>query len=86
MISLLQLNTNQYEVAVNKKRLKIKDDQNAFLMKLTISAESDPRDLYARFPKYLGEQTKIDGHYANIMTASANDKEIKDKEISSNFY
>ena len=54
MISLLQLNTDQYEIAVNNKRLKIKDEQNAFFMKLTISDKSDPMDLYARFPKYLG--------------------------------
>ena len=54
MISLLQLNTDQYEIAVNNKRLKIKDEQNAFFMKLTISDKSDLMDLYARFPKYLG--------------------------------
>ena len=63
MISLLLLNTDQYEIAVSNNIMKIKDDQNAFFMKLTITDKSDPTNLYNRLPKYLGEQTKIDRGY-----------------------
>ena len=52
MISLLLLNTDKYEIAVSNNIMKIKDDQNAFFMKLTITDKSDPTHLYNRLPKY----------------------------------
>ena len=63
MMSLLQLNTDLYETTVNNKMMKIKDDQNAFFMKLTISDNSNPTKVFNSLPKYLGKQTKLERGY-----------------------